>query len=224
MYLAAFIGSCVLIAMIPGVSTAIILRQTLRAGRRAGVAAMLGNETGVLLWALAAVFGLSALVTTSQVAYEVIRVVGAVVLVAMGAQSLWQARRERAVAAGDGVTVVAAEGEVTAVPAEGEVTAVPGRRRSYLLGLGTALANPKAAVFAMSFLPQFVPPGANVPVTLMLLAVIWGLVDMVWYLGVIWLIGRARPVFERPSVRRRLEQASGVVLVGLGLRIVTDTR
>ncbi|WP_248963273.1 LysE family translocator [Sphaerisporangium perillae] len=97
-------------------------------------------------------------------------------------------------------------------------------RRSYVLGLATAVANPKAAVFAMSFLPQFVPAGADVPVTLMLLAAIWGLVDTVWYLGVIWMIGRVRPVFERPAVRRRLERISGVVLIGLGVRMVTDTR
>ncbi|MET8162342.1 LysE family translocator [Sphaerisporangium sp. NPDC005289] len=212
MYLAAFIGSCFLIAMIPGVSTAIILRQTVRAGRPAGVAAMLGNEVGVLLWALAAVFGLSALVAASEVAYEVMRVAGAALLLAMGAQSLWQARRSRPVAS----------------PAPAAVTARPdgsgGPRRSFLLGLGTAMANPKAAVFAMSFLPQFVPAGADVPVTLMLLAVVWVLVDTVWYLGVISMVGRVRPVFERPSVRRRLEQVSGVVLIGLGLRMVADGR
>ncbi len=146
------------------------------------------------------------LVTASQIAYEAIRIVGAIVLVAMGVQSLWQARRGRAVAERQ------------------EAPAVPGLRRSYLLGLGTAVANPKAAVFAMSFLPQFVPDGADIPVTLMLLALIWVLVDTVWYLGMIWVVGRARLVFERPSVRRRLEQISGVVLIGLGLRIVTDAR
>nr|BFE79723.1 hypothetical protein GCM10020093_023240 [Planobispora longispora] len=144
MFLIAFIGSCFLLAMIPGVSTAVILRQTLRAGRGPGMAATLGNETGILLWALAAAFGLSALVLASEVAYDVMRIVGAVFLVVMGAQSIWQAR----------------EGRGAAEPRE-EPTAVaaPGWRGSYLLGFSTCLANPKAAVFAMSFLPQFVPEG-----------------------------------------------------------------
>ncbi len=209
MYLIVFVGACVLVAMVPGVSTAVILRQTLRAGRGSGLAATLGNETGVLMWALAAAFGLSALLVASQVAYDVMRVAGAVVLVVMGAQSLWRARAGVA-AASEGATP--------------EVAAVTGRRRSYLAGLGTCVANPKAAVFAMSFLPQFVPSGQNVPFTLVILAVVWAIVDLAWYCLVIWCVTRVRTLLARPSVRRRLEQLSGVVLIGLGVRLALDAR
>ncbi|MFI9839728.1 LysE family translocator [Nonomuraea sp. NPDC051941] len=209
MYLLAFVGACVLVAMAPGVSTAIILRQTLRAGRGSGMAATLGNETGILLWGLAAAFGLSALLVASQLAYDVMRVVGAVVLVVMGAQALWQARRSAP--STNGATEV-----------EGAV--VPGLRGPYLAGLGTCLANPKAAVFAMSFLPQFVAPGQNVPVTLATLAVVWVLVDLAWYGLLIWTVAKAKAVLGRPAVRRRLEQISGVVLIGLGVRLAVESR
>ncbi|MFF0311784.1 LysE family translocator [Streptosporangium sp. NPDC004379] len=212
MFLLAFIGSCFVVAMVPGASTAIILRQTLRAGRARGLAAAVGNETGILLWALAAAFGLSALVVASEVAYDVMRAAGAAVLLLMGAQSLWNARRRREGRDGGG----GGEGPV------GESGG--GLRRSYLLGLSTCLANPKAAVFAMSFLPQFVPYGADVPLTLTMLAVVWVLVDTVWYGLFIWMVGRARLVFGRPAVRRRLEALSGVVLIGFGLRLVTESR
>ncbi|MGW4960866.1 LysE family translocator [Nonomuraea sp. NPDC004186] len=205
MYLLAFVGACVLVAMAPGVSTAIILRQTLRAGRGSGMAATLGNETGILLWGLAAAFGLSALLVASQLAYDVMRVAGAVVLVVMGAQALWQARK--------GAPATEVEGQV-----------VPGLRGPYLAGLGTCLANPKAAVFAMSFLPQFVAPGQNVPVTLATLAVVWVLVDLAWYGLLIWTVAKAKAVLGRPAVRRRLEQISGVVLIGLGVRLAVESR
>ncbi|MEU0570975.1 LysE family translocator [Nonomuraea sp. NPDC005983] len=208
MYLLAFIGACLLVAMAPGVSTAIILRQTLRAGRGSGVAAALGNETGILLWALSAAFGLSALLVASQLAYDAMRVVGAVVLVVMGAQALWQARKGADVPSD--------------VPTGG--AAVASRRRSYLSGLGTCLANPKAAVFAMSFLPQFVPQGHNVPLTLVTLAVVWVLVDTLWYGLLIWTVARAKALLGRPAVRRRLEQVSGVVLIGLGIRLAVESR
>ncbi|WP_240808688.1 LysE family translocator [Microbispora catharanthi] len=208
----AFVGSCLLLAMIPGVSTAVILRQTLRAGRSSGVAALLGNETGIFLWAMAAVFGLSALVVASEVAYGAMKAVGAALLIVMGVQSLWKARR--APAALD-----------ASVPYGGdEVRTADGWRRSYGLGLATCGANPKAAVFAMSFLPQFVPQGAHVPLTLTMLAAIWVVVDVVWYVAVIWLIGRAGAVLGRPAVRRRLEQVSGTVLVALGVRVALEAR
>ncbi len=206
----AFVGSCFLLAMIPGVSTAVILRQTLRAGRSSGVAALLGNETGIFLWAMAAVFGLSALVLASEVAYGVMKAVGAALLIVMGVQSLWKARR-------------APEALDPGVPYGGG-EARGGWRRSYGLGLATCGANPKAAVFAMSFLPQFVPQGANVPLTLTMLAVIWVVVDVAWYVGVIWLIGQAGAVLGRPAVRRRLEQVSGTVLVALGVRVALEAR
>ncbi|WP_103962636.1 LysE family translocator [Nonomuraea solani] len=203
MYLLAFAGACVLVAMVPGVSTAIILRQTVRAGRGSGLAATLGNETGILLWGLAAAFGLSALLVASQVAYDIMRVAGAVVLVVMGAQALWHARKG-------------------APEPEGEV--VPGWRGPYLAGVGTCLANPKAAVFAMSFLPQFVPPGQNVPVTLVTLALVWVAVDLLWYGLLIWAVAKAKAWLGRPAVKRRLEQISGVVLIGLGVRLAVESR
>ncbi|WP_283136536.1 LysE family translocator [Rhizohabitans arisaemae] len=207
MYLLAFIGACILVAMVPGVSTAIILRQTLRSGRGSGFAAILGNETGVLLWALAAAFGLSALLLASQTAYDAMRIAGALVLAFMGAQSLWQARTAR-----------------TAVEVEVAVPTADGARKSYLLGLGTCLANPKAAVFALSFLPQFVPPGQNVVATLVLLSVIWVLVDTLWYALFVWAIAKAKAILGKPAVRRRLERISGVVLIGLGVRLILEAR
>ncbi|MEV4075168.1 LysE family translocator [Nonomuraea fuscirosea] len=205
MYLLAFAGACVLVAMVPGVSTAVILRQTLRSGRGSGLAATLGNETGILLWGLAAASGLSALLVASQLAYDVMRVTGAVLLLAMGAQALWQAGKK--------------------TPATPE--AVPGRRGPYLAGLGTCLANPKAAVFALSFLPQFVPAGVagrDVPLTLVTLALVWVAVDLLWYGLLVWAVAGARALLDRPAVRRRLERISGVLLIGLGVRMVVESR
>ncbi|WP_327091995.1 LysE family translocator [Nonomuraea sp. NBC_01738] len=215
MYLLAFVGACVLVAMAPGVSTAVIMRQTLRAGRGSGLAATLGNETGILLWALAAAFGLSALLLASEVAYDAMRVVGAAVLVIMGAQSLWQTRGRRGESAGQ---------QAGADPGAGAFAGRDSWGRSYLAGFGTCLANPKAAVFAMSFLPQFVPAGHNVPLTLVTLALVWVAVDTVWYSLVIWTVARAKAVLSRPAVRRRLERISGLVLIGLGVRLAVEAR
>ena len=218
--LLAFIGAAVVVALVPGPSTAIIVRQSVTSGRRAGVAAMLGNESGVVLWGLSAALGLSALLLASRIAYDTMRIAGAVFLVGMGARSLWRSRRANTGPAAP--SSAAAVGTVDAAaepPGRGE-----SRWRAYRLGLLTNVANPKAGVFAVSFLPQFVPHGARVLPVLILLSLIWALIDMVWYLSLIWLAGRAGRALARPSVRRRVERLSGIVLVALGLRLATESR
>jgi threonine/homoserine/homoserine lactone efflux protein len=260
--LIAFAGAAVIVALVPGPSTAVIVRQSMSSGRRAGVAAMLGNESGVVLWGLSAALGLSALLLASRIAYDTMRIAGAVFLVWMGARSLWRSRRANAEATtttpappvdpvestgtigkagvarpavSDG-TANAADtasagdladtGDTTNTAGAAEKVPMPAesRWRAYRLGLFTNFANPKAGVFAVSFLPQFVPHGARVLPVLILLSLVWALIDMIWYLSLIWLAGRAGRAFARPSVRRRAEQLSGVVLVGLGLRLATESR
>jgi threonine/homoserine/homoserine lactone efflux protein len=201
----AFVGAAFLVAMVPGPSTVVILRRAVVNGRRAGMATVAGNECGVLLWGLAAAFGLSGLLMASQVAYDVIRMAGAAVLVWMGARALWQARRA---------------GQLDQGAAE---TAPVPLRRAYWQGLVTNFANPKAGVFAVSFLPQFVPHGAPVLPTLLAFSVVWAVVDLIWYLLLVWLAGRVEGVLQRQSVRRRMEQLSGVLLVGLGARLATES-
>ncbi|GAB2609653.1 LysE family translocator [Streptomyces capparidis] len=199
----AFIGACTLVAASPGPSTVLIIRHSLHS-RRNGFAAVLGNETGVFVWGLVAAFGLTGLLAASEVAYDVMRYVGAVVLVVFGVQALRAARR-------GGAEAVAAE-----QPGPG------GGWRSYRSALAVNLANPKAAVFAMSFLPQFVPSGAPQLPTMVLLAAVWAVYEVGYYGCYVWFVGRMRAVLSRASVRRRMEQVSGGVLVALGVRMAVQ--
>ncbi|MFI6574473.1 LysE family translocator [Nocardiopsis sp. NPDC050513] len=210
--LIAFTGAAFVIAMVPGPSTAVILRQAVRDGRRSALAAVLGNETGVVFWGVAAALGLTALVTASAVAYEVLRWGGAAVLLWLGAQSLVAAWRGRGGAASE--------------EAKRPADARPRRRvwTSYRLGLLTNVANPKAAVFAVSFLPQFVPSDAAVLPWLLGLAVLWALVDLVWFGLLVGVVGLVRDLLARPAVRRGMEAVSGTVLVGLGVRVAAEAR
>jgi threonine/homoserine/homoserine lactone efflux protein len=241
--LLACASAALLLAMVPGPSTAVVLRQTLRSGRRAAIAATLANELGALFWVLAAAVGLSALVAASQLAYDALRLVGALVLMALGAQSLWRARR--------GAPTPKVPAEIASDPGDpsgpGEPAAhvalprpmshrghsharpaanMPSTRsetwRAFRVGLVTTIANPKAVVFAASFLPQFVPPHAPVFATLLLLALVWVLVDASWYVGLVWVVSRAHGWFAHSGLRRRLEQVTGLVLIGVGVRLAIE--
>jgi len=201
--LLAFLGACTLIAASPGPSTVLIIKQSLHS-RRSGFLTVLGNETGVFIWGVVAAFGLTALLTASEVAYDVMRVVGAVVLVGFGVQALRQARRAKG--ADDGVW----EG----APKSGW--------HSYRGGLLLNLANPKAAVFAMSFLPQFVPEGAPHLPAMVGLAALWAVYEVGYYGLYVWFVGRLKSVLSRAGVRRRLEQVSGGVLLLFGVRMALE--
>jgi threonine/homoserine/homoserine lactone efflux protein len=203
-----FLGACTLIAASPGPSTMLIVRQSLRS-RRAGFLTVLGNETGVFVWGTVAALGLTALLAASEVAYDVMRVVGAVTLIGFGVRTLLDARRGKQQAgegAGDGP----------------QAQPVRTGAASYRSGLLLNLANPKAAVFAMSFLPQFVPAGAPRLPAMIGLAALWAVFEVGYYGLYVWFVGRLQHVISRAAVRRRLEQVSGGVLLLLGVRMAVE--
>jgi threonine/homoserine/homoserine lactone efflux protein len=138
--LPAFVLAVLLISASPGPAMALILRRAAVHGTRAAVPTVLGLELGLYVWALAAGAGLAALVAASDVAYTVLRVVGALVLLYLGVQA-WRAA-------------------LTGGHPEERPGAPSARswRRSFGEGVVVQLANPKAAVFMFAFYPQFVPP------------------------------------------------------------------
>ncbi|HET8739758.1 MAG TPA: LysE family translocator [Acidimicrobiia bacterium] len=211
--LPAFLIAVVLISASPGPAMALILRRSALHGYRAAVPTVLGLEAGLYLWALAAAAGFATLVAASQVAFVVLKVVGAVVLVVMGIQSwrhAWSLRRERG---------AAAELDL-ALPAP----PTPNRGRSFGEGLAVQVANPKAAVFMIAFYPQFVPPDRNLFATTAVLALFQIILETGLYLGLAAGVGRARAWFARSAVRRRLEYVSGAVLIALGLRVASASQ
>jgi threonine/homoserine/homoserine lactone efflux protein len=240
----AFAGAALLLAMAPGPATAMLLRQTIRHGRRRGAATVAGIESGVLFWAVAASAGLSALLAASSVAYDVIRVVGAIVLISLGAQALFRSRREQQntelreqqnTQLPEQQNTQLPEQQNTQLP-EQQNTQLDGARTpttstadrggwsAYRAGLVTNLANPKAGVFAISFLPQFIPHGYPVLPTGLLLAAVWVVCDGAWYLTLTAIVHGARRMFSRGVVRQRLEALSGVALVGFGVRLALESR
>ena len=200
---AAFTAAVTLLAMVPGPATALVVRRSAVHGARAALPVIGGIELGIYLWAIAAAVGLAALVAASEAAYVGLRIVGAGVLIVLGVQA-WRAARH------------------VEAPATPESSGAPGWRWSAGAGALTNLANPKAAIFAFAFYPQFIPAGADVLASTMLLGVLQVVVDATWYVMLALLVGRARDFFSRATVRRRLERVTGTVLIGLGIRMAAD--
>jgi threonine/homoserine/homoserine lactone efflux protein len=194
--------------MIPGPATALFLHRTVRDGQRAGLAAVLGNEIGVFCWAVAGGGGLSVLLAANRVLFDAMHVIGAVVLVALGIQA-WRGAGE-----GDGFSET-----LTAVLPRGRTP-----RAAFRASLVSIAANPKAAVFAVSFFPQFLPRDGSLLPTVLVLATIQVILDSAWCAGIVLAAGHARRWLRRVKVRRRIERTLGAVLVALGIGLAIDTR
>ncbi|MDT7752178.1 MAG: hypothetical protein QOD96_5840, partial [Pseudonocardiales bacterium] len=195
----AFVVTCVLIVVAPGPSFAVMVNQSLRNGRLGGLAAVLGNASGLVFWASASVFGLTALIRTSEFAFLALKVVGAAYLCWLGLRTLV---RSRATAADDPVVMRTGGG---------------GRLTAFRTGMVTNLANPKAAVLYLALLPQFLPAGGATLADTAVLAAVQMAISVSWYTLVVLAVGLVRRTLARPSVKARVEQISGLVLVGLGL-------
>ncbi|MGH3736133.1 MAG: LysE family translocator, partial [Micromonosporaceae bacterium] len=110
--LPAFVLAVVVMSATPGPAMALILRRAALGGMRAALPVILGLETGLYVWALLAAAGFAALVAASEVAYLVLRVVGAVVLLYLGVRALRTAWQHRA-------AVTRAESKPADGPADG---------------------------------------------------------------------------------------------------------
>jgi threonine/homoserine/homoserine lactone efflux protein len=207
--LPAFVVAVVLLSASPGPAMALILRRAALRGLSGAVPTVLGLELGLYLWALAAAAGLAALVAASEVAFIVLRVVGAVVLLYLGVRMWRTAWRSRTTGQPDEAALRHTEG---------------GWAKAFGEGVLMMLANPKAAAFMIAFYPQFVPAGRPLFATTALLAVVQVAVEIVLYLTLAAAVGRAGAWFRRPAVRRRLDAIGGTVLVTLGLRMATENR
>jgi threonine/homoserine/homoserine lactone efflux protein len=208
--LPAFLLACVAVAALPGPSTALFLHRTVRDGRKAGLAAVAGNEIGVFCWALAAGAGLTALLRANAVLFAAMHLIGAAVLAYLGVSAWRSARREEG-EFGEALRLRLPAGRTPAA--------------SFRASLVTIAANPKAAVFAFTFFPQFLPRHGPVLGAAVALAAIQVLViDAPYCAMIVLLASRARNWLSRATIRRRLERALGATLVCLGIDLAVATR
>jgi threonine/homoserine/homoserine lactone efflux protein len=189
-------GAHLLAVMSPGPDFAMVTRQTLAYGRRAGVFTALGIASGLsfhLAWAL---FGLGWVIERVPVLLEVLRYGGAAFLLYMGVNAL----RARPQPLNENVA------DIPLQPA----------RRSYAIGVATNLLNPKAMLFFLALCSALVTTAT--PVALRLVLGVWILgTTAAWFSLTAWSLGH-------PAVRRKLmgnahwlDRGMGVLLIALGL-------
>lgn len=130
-----FLGAAIALVAIPGPGVLYVVARSVDQGRRAGLVSVLGVGIGNFGQVVLAALGLSALIASSGIAFDVIRIAGGLYLIWLGITRL-------------------RSGAAIATP----VTDPPGHRAVLTQGILVALLNPKTALFFVAFLPQFVDP------------------------------------------------------------------
>ncbi|MFI6106702.1 LysE family translocator [Streptomyces sp. NPDC051310] len=220
--LIGFLGVVLVAYVVPGPDFVVVVRAAAEHPSK-GRAAALGAQAGLCVHMLAAAVGLSAVAARSPAVYDAVKLLGAAYLVYLGVRAVLAARRAvRKRRRADGEASGAAEDGAPS-PAglpEAAGAGVPGGRRSgFSQGFLTNVLNPKAALFFLSILPQFVDAGGSPTRQIFFLGVLDVLIGVVYWFGLVHVAARLRSLLDRPTVRHRWELTTGWLFIALGIGV-----
>ena len=192
-----FLGATLALLLVPGPAVLYITARSANQGRLAGLVSVLAIETANFLQAVAATLGLSAILLSSALAFDVVKYLGAAYLIYLGVRKLLLP---------DEATV------------KGDVK-VESLARIYWQGFAINLLNPKTALFFFAFLPQFVDPtkGNVTAQTLLLGAIFVGLALITDSLYALLASSLAERMRGSQHFQKGQRYFAGLVYVGLGI-------
>lgn len=200
----SFLFAITILTLTPGFDTALVLRSAVAQGAKRASVTALGITLGCLVWGVAVGFGLGALLLASEMAYNLLKWLGAAWLLWLGLKLLLKPRQ-------------------TAVD-----TQQPALQQGYLAcfsrGLLGNLLNPKVGIFYVSFLPQFIPAGASVALWCSLMALAHMLLGLIWNAVLIggshYFAGHLR----KPRVLKVMDRLTGCVFIGFAAKLALFRR
>lgn len=203
-----YLAAALMLAITPGPGIFYVAARTLAGGRGEGVASSLGTGVGGMVHVFAGSLGVSAIVLASAELFTALKLVGAAYLVWLGYRTLRLARREATTRA-----------DATSAPPVGP-------RRAFREGVLVEALNPKTAGFFLAFIPQFVDPAAgSVALQFVVLGFISVALNTLADILVAFAAGRIRNgAAARPSLIRRLREASGGAMIALGIGLAVAKR
>ncbi|GAA3893117.1 LysE family translocator [Streptomyces lacrimifluminis] len=217
--LAGFLGVVLVAYLVPGPDFLVVLRSATEHPSK-GRAAGLGAQAGLCVHMLAAATGLSLIAVRSPMVYDAIKLLGAAYLVYLGVRTVLAARRavrERS-AGRAGPT-----GPESGPAAEAPAAAGPARgrwRSGFTQGFLSNVLNPKAALFFLSVLPQFVNGGGgSMTRQIFFLGTVDVLIGIVYWFALVAVASRLRVLLARPKFRHRWELTTGWLFIGIGIGV-----
>ncbi|HDZ3719186.1 LysE family translocator [Vibrio cholerae] len=201
----AFLIAITILTLTPGLDTALVIRNTSRAGFADGCTTSLGICFGLFVHATFSAIGISAILAQSAELFQIVKMVGAAYLIWLGISSLRSLMKT-----GQGIEVA------SLAHTQFRLT------RSLREGFLSNVLNPKTAVFYLAFLPQFINPDYSPLAQSLLMALIHFAIAMVWQCGLAGALSSAKNLLKNASFMRWMEGTTGVVLVALGIKLLLE--
>ncbi len=196
-----FLAAAAIALAIPGPDWFIVLRSAARS-RRSGMWSALGLLSGLTLHLLAASLGVSALLLASPPAFLVVKIAGALCLGYLGVRALMAAvRRWRDRSPEDPVEIEERGGPAGA---------------SWASAFATNVLNPKAVLFFVAVLPQFLKPSSPVLPQLLVLGALGLVLTAAWWAAFVLAVSHFREILRRRRALIAIDATSGTALVGIG--------
>ena len=194
--LAAFSLAVLAVVISPGPDTLLILRYALTSGQRAGFAAVVGVQIGLVVHTTLAITGLSVLIASSPTLFKGVAVIGAAYLAWLGIQGF---RDSGAFGLGVGLAKACRDAVLTNV------------------------LNPKVILLFLALFPNFVVVGrGDVTAQLLMLSATLIVINVAWQAPLAWAAESVRRWLGKPSVGRAVSQGTGAILIGFALLMLYE--
>ncbi|ADI25572.1 MULTISPECIES: LysE family translocator [unclassified Geobacillus] len=204
-HLYPFLLLSMFLIVLPGPDTAVVTKNTISAGKIGGLKTALGVCCALFLHTAAASLGLSAVIMQSALLFSILKYVGAVYLTYLGVKALYG---------------VIKKGEALGV--ETDVNSGEKQPACFRQGFLTDFLNPKVAAFFLTFLPQFVAPGAHSFAPFLLMGAAYTAMTAIWFLFYISFIHYISDFMKRPKTKKWIEGITGAVMIGFGIKLALE--
>ena len=188
---------CLMGAMTPGPSLAVVLRHTVSGGRVNGLAVALSHGFGVALYAALTVLGLAVLIQKSPMLFNVIKTVSIVFLLYLAYKAL------------------TSKAKFAATDSEKSQVSLG---QSLWEGFAITFVNPKLAIFFMALFSQFIKPGAGWEMNAVMIATV-GTIDLLWYTLIVLVLCQSGLLEKLRRNVHVVEKVTGVALLTVAARV-----
>lgn len=193
-----FILAVIMLSLTPGADTVFILTKSITGGYRQGIASVAGIVCGLFVHTILASFGLSVILMTSALLFNIVKISGAVYLIYLGIKAL---KSKSSI-------------NINKENVSSSFFIV------FRQGLFTNILNPKVALFFLALLPQFVKSNASSPVPFLILGLTFIFIGSLWSLFLVWASARISNTLRQSKFSYYLNKAAGVIFIALGLNIL----